>query len=116
MILKKYIRLAIMTAQRDYVQYFDHRVSLNDMCGEYILATARAIDKCDYEKGPLTTHIGNWFFTARKHCATRYDIHRNESELPTDSEQVDGTDDTDTDSELVSYAVRLRTLYGSWQD
>ena len=71
MILKKYIRLAIMTAQRDYVQYFDHRVSLNDMCGEYILATARAIDKCDYEKGPLTTHIGNWFFTARKHCATR---------------------------------------------
>ena len=111
-ILKKYIRLAIMTAQRDYVNYFDHRISLNDMCGEYIMATARAIDKCDYEKGPLTTHIGHWFFTARKHCATRYDLYKNETELPPDSGGfVDGSDDTDSNGEeLVSDAVDVTLM------
>ena len=103
-ILSKYIRLSIMTAQRDYVQYFDCRISLNDMCGEYILASARAIDKCDYEKGPLTTHIRNWFFTARKHCATRYDTGRHESLLPEDSEssRISGDDDTKTVSAELS--------------
>ena len=103
-ILSKYIRLSIMTAQRDYVQYFDCRISLNDMCGEYILASGRAIDKCDYEKGPLTTHIRNWFFTARKHCATRYDTGRRESVLPdeSDSSRVSGDDDTKSASAELS--------------
>ena len=100
-ILTKYIRLAITTAQRDYVHYFDHRISLNDMCGEYILATARAIDKCDYEKGPLTTHISNWFFTARKHCATRYDHGRTESDL-TDSDGKEDDEDSDAGMEELS--------------
>lgn len=72
-ILSKYFRLSIMAAQRDYVNYFKCRISLNDMCAEYIMASSRAIDKCDYEKGPLTTHIQNWFFTARSHCKKRYD-------------------------------------------
>lgn len=105
-ILTKYIRLAIMTAKRDYVQYFDHRVNLNDMCGEYILATARAIDKCDYEKGPLTTHVRNWFFTARKHCANRYDHGRSESELPEESGAASQSlNDDDTDSGLEELAT-----------
>ena len=44
-VLSKYFRLAIMAAQRDYVNYFDCRISLDDMCAEYIMAAARAIDK-----------------------------------------------------------------------
>lgn len=84
-ILSKYFRLAIMAAQRDYVSYFNCRISLDDMCSEYITATARAIDKCDYEKGPLTTHIQNWFFTARTHCKRRYDTSIKESSLDSSS-------------------------------
>lgn len=101
-ILSKYFKLAIMSAQRDYVQYFNCRISLDDMCSEYILASARAIDKCDYEKGPLTTHIRNWFFTARKHCARRYDHGRNESELPDDQGSSAGYESTDEESEYGS--------------
>lgn len=114
-ILSKYIRLAIMAAQRDYVQYFDYRISLNDMCGEYILATARAIDKCDYEKGPMTTHIRNWFFTARKHCSTNYDQGRNESELPQDNSGSVGQSMDDTDSgveEFFTDAVDVSLIRG----
>lgn len=79
-VLSKYYRLAIMAAKRDYVNFFDCRISLDDMCGDYLMATSRAIDKCDHEKGPLTTHIQNWFLTARSHCVKRYD--RREDALP----------------------------------
>jgi hypothetical protein len=105
-ILNKYIRLAIMAAQRDYMDYFDCRISLNDMCGEYLLASARAIDKCDYEKGPLTTHIKNWFFTARKHCANRYDTSRFELEiLEENSAGTYGNSIAFEDSELTTEAI-----------
>ena len=111
-ILSKYFKLAIVAAQRDYVHYFNCRISLDDMCSEYILASARAIDKCDYEKGPLTTHIRNWFFTARKHCSRRYDHGRNESGLPDDNNSMGGAGSsgavnigTDEDSEYSSHEL-----------
>lgn len=86
-ILSKYYRLAIMAAKRDYVNFFDCRIKLDDMCGDYLMATGRAIDKCDYEKGPLTTHIQNWFLTARSHCAKRYD--RRDDALPENTSEED---------------------------
>jgi hypothetical protein len=93
-ILSKYFRLSIMAAQRDYVSYFNCRISLDDMCSEYIMASARAIDKCDYEKGPLTTHVQSWFYTARSHCKKRYDTGLNQQQLSDDVSTSTSADDS----------------------
>lgn len=66
MILQKYYRLCLTTAQRDYVNHFNHSVPLNDIINSYVLAAARAIDKCDVRQGVLTSHITNWFLTAKE--------------------------------------------------
>lgn len=66
-ILEKYIRLCLQRAQRDYVKIFKKRVSIDDIVMWYILATTRSIDKCDAYQGVLTTHIQNYFYTARPH-------------------------------------------------
>lgn len=66
MILQKYYRLCLVTAQRDYSQHFSCSVPLDDVIGTYLLATMRAIDKCDIRRGVLTSHIQNWFLTARE--------------------------------------------------
>ncbi len=66
LILQKYYRLCLTTAQRDYVNHFKHTVPLNDIINSYVLAATRAIDKCDFRQGVLTSHITNWFLTARE--------------------------------------------------
>lgn len=63
-ILEKYTRLCLSTAQRDYVD-IDHQVSLEDMVQIYLVTASKAIDKCDTEKGVLTTHITNWLMSAK---------------------------------------------------
>jgi len=78
-VLSKFYRLAIMAAKRDYTGYFNCRVNLDDLCGEYIMASSRAIDKCDYEKGPLATYVLQWFLTTRTVCAKRYDFTKEDS-------------------------------------
>lgn len=65
-IMQKYYRLCITTAQRDYVGFFNHSIPLDDIINSYLMATARAIDKCDYRQGVLTSHITKWFLTARE--------------------------------------------------
>jgi hypothetical protein len=65
-LLEKYVRLCLNTAQKDYVNYFDCSVDLNDLVQTYILTASRAIDKCDYRQGVLTHHIQKWMFTARE--------------------------------------------------
>jgi len=40
-------------------------VDKNDIHGNYNLATIRAINKCDAEKGTLTSYIQNWWLNAR---------------------------------------------------
>lgn len=65
-ILQKYYRLCITTAQRDYVNYFDHSVPLDDVINSYIMGATRAIDKCDFRQGVLTSHITTYFLTARE--------------------------------------------------
>lgn len=112
-ILSKYSRMSIMAAKRDYTDYFEFRINLDDMCCEYLLAAARAIDKCDYEKGPLTTHIQNWFYTARSHCQKRYDTGLMEkstdfSETPTEDSTYSLEDSLDTsESELVRRLAKI---------
>ncbi len=65
MILEKYIRFCLMQAKTSYVTYFNHEIDLDDIIQSYIVAASRAIDKCDADQGVLTTHIMNWFLTAR---------------------------------------------------
>lgn len=64
-IMEKYVRLCLTTAKKDYVSHFKMEVDLDDVIQYYLMATSRAIDKCDYRQGVLTSHIQNWFLTAR---------------------------------------------------
>lgn len=99
-VLTKYFRLAIMAAQRDYVNFFNCRINLDDMIADYLLAAERAIDKCDYERGALTSHIQNWFYTARTHCQKTYDSGKEDS-LPDDVE-IPETDRPSTEENLIA--------------
>jgi len=66
-VLEKYIRMCLTTAQTDYVRHFEMSVPLDDIVQSYVVMASRAIDKCDFRQGVLTSHIQNWFLTARTH-------------------------------------------------
>ena len=66
LIIEKYTRVTITSARRDFAQLFQGRISLDDVVHVYMIACIRAVDKCDSDKGTLTTHITNWFFTAKE--------------------------------------------------
>lgn len=66
MIQEKYIRLCLVSAQRDHATFFSGSIDLDDVIHTYFISCSRAIDKCDGDAGTLTTHIQNWFFTARE--------------------------------------------------
>ncbi len=63
-VLEKYIRLCLNQAQKDYVA-FKHRVPMEDVIQVYLVNAAKALDKCDTEKGVLTTHTTNWLKHAK---------------------------------------------------
>ncbi len=115
-ILSKYYRLALLAAKRDYTKYFNHRISLDDMVAEYLLATSRAIDKCDYERGPLTTHVQNWFFTARSQCQKKYDTSLKE-ESKDFSEAYEATSLSDrTNAQNMQYLLDETTVNSVEED
>jgi hypothetical protein len=70
-ILEKYTRLCLTKAQQDYVM-FQHRVHLHDVIQIYLMNASKAIDKCDTERGVLTTHIQNWLKHARNQVMTSH--------------------------------------------
>jgi hypothetical protein len=70
-ILEKYTRLCLTTAQRDYVQ-MDCQGDLDDIIQVYFMSAGKAIDKCDTEKGVLTTHIQNWLLSAKNVVIATY--------------------------------------------
>ena len=72
-ILEKYVRLCLNAARKDYIYYFNHSIPLDDIVPWYLLAASRAIDKCDSRQGALTSHIKNWFLTARSRVASQRD-------------------------------------------
>lgn len=78
LILEKYIRLTLNAAQRDYVEFFQGREELDDVVQAYLLYTARAIDRCDYRQGALTSHIQKYFLAAKAHVLKGLDS-RNDS-------------------------------------
>ena len=71
MILEKYTRLCLNKAQQDYVQ-LGHRVDLEDIIQVYLMAASKAIDKCDTEKGVLTTHVLHWLMSAKNTVMANY--------------------------------------------
>lgn len=85
LILEKYVRLCLMSAQNDYRHTFKCKVKLDDIIQSYLLAAIRAIDKCDARQGVLTTHIRNWFLTARASLAASM---RDELSEVADDEQL----------------------------
>ncbi|MFA5699259.1 MAG: hypothetical protein WC954_05955 [Sphaerochaeta sp.] len=64
LIVQKYTRMAMIQAQRTYVQ-FNHEVPLDDVSQIYLLIVNKAIDRCDSRLGVLTTFINGWLPTAR---------------------------------------------------
>lgn len=71
LILEKYTRLCLNTAQQDYVK-FQHRIDLEDIIQVYLMAASKAIDKCNPNKGVLTTHIQHWLMSARNTVVKNY--------------------------------------------
>ena len=65
LILEKYVRLCLTTAQRDYVNFFNHEIDLDDIVQVYLVVASRAIDKADSRQGALTIHIQSYFKTGR---------------------------------------------------
>jgi hypothetical protein len=64
-ILEKYTRLCLTSAQRDYRSFFNCEIELDDIVQSYLFMASRAIDRCDANQGALTSHVQNWFLTAR---------------------------------------------------
>jgi len=64
MIVQKYTRMTINTAQRDYVK-LGHQGQLSDYVQIYMMAMSKAIDKCDADRGVITSHIANWLLSAK---------------------------------------------------
>jgi len=70
-ILEKYTRLCLTTAQRDYVQW-NCQGDLDDILQVYFMSAGKAIDKCDTDKGVLTTHVQNWLLSAKNVVLATY--------------------------------------------
>lgn len=81
MIIEKYMRLIVNEATNFYKMnkssgtVFD----LDEITQNFFIATARAIDKCDAQRGTLTTYVLNWIKDAKTNseCRGEYGIAYN---------------------------------------
>ena len=78
MIVQKYTRLALNSAQATYVD-FNHEVPLDDVAQIHLLVTSKAIDRCDSRMGVLTTFITRWLKSARAQVADEAKGHADDS-------------------------------------
>lgn len=69
-IMEKYTRLVLTTAQRDYVE-LGMIEPLNDMVQSYMMTMSKAIDKCDADRGVLTSYITSWLKSAKNNVEKR---------------------------------------------
>ncbi len=68
-ILEKYMRLAMLEASA-YCTFQKNnnphlQIDVNDVSQNFILAVSKAIDKCDADKGTLTSYVKTWLQDAR---------------------------------------------------
>ena len=112
-LLEKYIRLCLNSAQKDYVGFFNCAIDLNDLVQTYVMTASRAIDKCDYRQGVLTSHIQKWMFTAREFASRQRirmdaDIDSIAFQELSDKEASDGFYTSDTETvKVISRLARL---------
>lgn len=100
-LMEKYVRLCLNTAKRDYVYYFKCQGKLDDIIQTYLIAMSRAIDKCDAKQGALTSHIQNWFFSARDAVARQ----RERNTVSLDQENGDLANSASNSLDLANLSV-----------
>lgn len=75
MIIEKYMRFVMMEAQQFHAQQLRDNphldFNLDDLAQNFILAVNKAIDKCDAQRGTLTSYIQNWLKDAKGNPAMR---------------------------------------------
>lgn len=116
-IMEKYTRMVISAAQRDYVE-LGMIEQLNDMVQSYMITMSKAIDKCDTDKGVLTSYINSWLKSAKNNVEKRasHDIGQISSQTPygkvthVELEEVEDTVSDDDDREREDNIKRVRTL------
>jgi hypothetical protein len=94
-IIEKYTRMTLSTAQRDYVA-LGHPMPLDDFVQIYMMTMSKAIDKCDADRGVLTTHIQNWLLSAKNNAqaqATENSQDKNHQTVPLDDVEISVNDD-----------------------
>lgn len=116
-IMEKYTRKVISAAQRDYVE-LGQIESLNDMVQSYIITMGKAIDKCDTDKGVLTTYIDAWLKSAKNNVEKRAShdnsqMHRKLGGQKIEQVELEEVEDTVSDDDLrdrEDTINRVRTL------
>ncbi len=109
MVLEKYTRLCLNQAQKDYVSFFNVSIPLDDIVQAYLMVASRALDKCDYRQGVLTTHIQTWLYTAR--TSLLEDIGSNKTVNVSMIDGVEGQhDDVEDYLDRSSQVLKIRKL------
>lgn len=109
-IIQKYTRTTIMKAQRDYVA-LGCPGRLDDFVQIYMMTMSKAIDKCDADRGVLTTHIDNWLLsaknTAQDQANDKHDINQT---VPLDDAVQETSVCDEEDRERQALIMRVRTV------
>lgn len=108
-IMEKYTRMTISTAQRDYADMIERGIistteNLNDMVQAYMMTMSKAIDKCDADKGVLTTYINSWLKSAKNNVEKRASndgtqLHRKLGVQRVEHVELDEIEDTVSDDD-----------------
>lgn len=103
LLLQKYIRLALMQAQRTYKE-INCVISLDDIVSIYLSYLSKAIDRCDSRQGVLTTFIQVWFYSARTEVTKLASASNVESyDQILESGFYSGSTEPDSDLETTQY-------------
>jgi hypothetical protein len=116
-IMEKYTRMVISAAQRDYVE-LGMIEPLNDMVQSYMMTMSKGIDKCDADRGVLTSYIKAWLKSAKNNVEKRasYDsgeIHKQTGGQKAEHIELEEVEDTVSDDDLrerEDNIKRVRTL------
>ncbi len=108
-IIEKYTRMTISTAQRDYADMIDRGIistteKLDDMVQAYMMTMSKAIDKCDADKGVLTSYINSWLKSAKNNVEKRAsndnsELHKKVGGQRVEHVELDEVEDTVSDDD-----------------
>jgi hypothetical protein len=74
-IMEKYMRMAMVEAQMFYKQQRQDnphlKFELDELGQNFMLAVSKAVDKCDAQRGTLTTYVQNWIKDAKGNSSLR---------------------------------------------